>query len=98
MEKRSPHYKLAVVRALAGKGQVQTTRTAREGATALGIDFDHMLGVVLALTSSDFYKSMSSHADHHLWQDVYRPQTAFGDVYLKVTVIENLLIVSFKEL
>ena len=33
-----------------------------------------------------------------LWQDVYRPSTPAGDVYLKLTVIDDVLIVSFKEL
>jgi motility quorum-sensing regulator/GCU-specific mRNA interferase toxin len=57
-----------------------------------------MLDVVIALTPTDFYKSMTTHADHTVWQDVYRPTTPFGDVYLKLTVIEDVLIVSFKEL
>ena len=35
---------------------------------------------------------------HAVWQDVYRPSTQVGDVYLKLTVIEDVLIVSFKEL
>lgn len=30
--------------------------------------------------------------------DVYRPSTQAGDVYLKLTVIDDVLIVSFKEL
>jgi motility quorum-sensing regulator/GCU-specific mRNA interferase toxin len=33
-----------------------------------------------------------------VWQDVYRPSTKTGDVYLKLTVIDDVLIVSFKEL
>jgi motility quorum-sensing regulator/GCU-specific mRNA interferase toxin len=32
------------------------------------------------------------------WQDVYRPTTPVGEVYLKLTVIDDVLIVSFKEL
>lgn len=57
-----------------------------------------MLAVVMALTPADFYKSMTNHADHTVWQDVYQPRTQAGDVYLKLTVIDDLLIVSFKEL
>ncbi len=57
-----------------------------------------MLAVVLALTPADFHKSMTAHADHAIWQDVYRKNTAAGDVYLKLTVIDDVLIVSFKEL
>ena len=54
--------------------------------------------VVKALTSTDFYKSMTTHADHRIWQDVYRTATSSGDVYLKLTVVDDVLIVSFKEL
>ncbi len=98
MEKTTPHCKLAVVKALVAAGKVQTTRGAREGAVALGLDFDGMLAVVTALTMTDFYKSMTTHADHRVWQDVYRPVTSAGEVYLKLTVTDDVLIVSFKEL
>jgi motility quorum-sensing regulator/GCU-specific mRNA interferase toxin len=57
-----------------------------------------IIGVVAALTPSDFYKSMTTHADHRVWQDVYRPKTPAGEVYLKLTVLDDVLIVSFKEL
>jgi motility quorum-sensing regulator / GCU-specific mRNA interferase toxin len=57
-----------------------------------------MLDIVIPLTSRDFYKSMTTYADHTLWQDVYRPVIKVGGVYLKLTVVDDLLIVSFKEL
>jgi motility quorum-sensing regulator/GCU-specific mRNA interferase toxin len=79
-------------------GKVRTTHSARAGANELGFVFSDMLGVVMALTPADFYKSMTTHADHAVWQDVYRPSTPAGDVYLKLTVINDVLIVSFKEL
>lgn len=62
------------------------------------MDFDGMLIVVRGLTTKDFYKSMTTHADHTVWQDTYRAATPVGEVYLKLTVIEDVLIVSFKEL
>ena len=98
MEKSTPHCKLATVKVLIDTGKVRTTQAARAGADALGLDFAGMLAVVSALAPMDFYKSMTTHADHTIWQDVYRPSTAAGDVYLKLTVIDDLLIVSFKEL
>lgn len=52
----------------------------------------------MSLTMGDFYKGMTTYADHTIWQDVYRPRTKFGDVYLKLTVIDDVLVVSFKEL
>ncbi|MFW2357405.1 type II toxin-antitoxin system MqsR family toxin, partial [Hydrogenophaga sp.] len=60
--------------------------------------FDGIVAVVMSLTPADFYKSMTTHADHRIWQDVYRPSTPAGDVYLKLTVVDDVLIVSFKEL
>ena len=81
MEKGTPHCKLPVVKALVEAGKVKATATAYNGALELGInDLDGMCAVVLALTPADFYKSMTTHADHRIWQDVYRPMTAAGRV------------------
>ena len=98
MEKRTPHCELSRVKALIDAGKVRATHTARATASLLGFDFKGMVAVVASLTMKDFYKSMTTHADHRIWQDVYRPQTSAGAVYLKLTVIEDVLIVSFKEL
>ena len=98
MEKRKSNYPLPVVQTLAKEGKVRATMSAVAGASALGFDFDGIVSVVMALTSKDFYKSITTHADHKIWQDVYRPTTEAGEVYLKLTVINDLLIVSFKEL
>jgi len=98
MEKATAHCKLTVVKALVVAGRVRATHSARLGASALGLELSGMLDVVKALTPADFYKSMTTHADHTVWQDVYRPSTQAGDVYLKLTVLDDVLIVSFKEL
>ena len=98
MEKGTPHCKLPVVKALIDAGHIRATLSALSGGAALGLDFEGMVNVVKALTAQDFYKSMTTHADHRIWQDVYRSRTAVGEVYLKLTVIDDVLIVSFKEL
>jgi motility quorum-sensing regulator/GCU-specific mRNA interferase toxin len=98
MEKRNPHCKLPTVKSLIEAGKVKSTFSALAGGAALGFDFEGIVGVVMALTPLDFYKSMTTHADHRIWQDVYRPSTAAGKVYLKLTVVDDVLIVSFKEL
>ena len=100
MEKGSLHCKLPAVKALVQSGRVRATASAFVGARDLGInDLAGMCAIVLALNSDDFYKSMTTHGDHRIWQDVYRGITADGiEVYLKLTVIDDLLIVSFKEL
>ncbi len=98
MEKRSPHCRLPAIKSLVVEGKVRATYSAVQGAAHLGLDFSGMLDVVMTLTPADFHKSMTTHADHTVWQDVYRPRTRYGSVYLKLTVIDDVLIVSFKEL
>jgi motility quorum-sensing regulator/GCU-specific mRNA interferase toxin len=98
MQKRTPHCKLSVVKSLLEEGRVRSTQSARQGAAVLGIDFAGMCEIVKLLTSSDFHKSMTTYADHKAWQDVYHPSTEAGDVYLKLSVINALVIISFKEL
>ena len=97
MEKSTPHCRLQVVKGLIEAGKVRATMSALVGGAALGFDFDGIVDVVMALAPGDFHKSMTTHADHRIWQDVYRPMTAAGRVYLKLTAIDDVLIVSFKE-
>ena len=100
MEKNTPHCKLSTVNALIEAGRVNATASAFNGARELGInDLAGMCAVVMSLTPTDFYKSMTTYADHRIWQDVYSTKSAnSADVYLKLTVIDDVLIVSFKEL
>ncbi len=98
MEKRTPHCRLPTAKALIEAGKVRATFSALAGGAALGLDFAGMLDIVMALTPKDFHKSMTTHADHKIWQDVYRPATPVGEVYLKLMVVDDVLIVSFKEL
>ncbi|WP_434518739.1 type II toxin-antitoxin system MqsR family toxin [Pseudomonas sp. NFX1] len=98
MEKRTPHCPLQRIKALTAARRVSPTGAALRDAKALGMDFPGMLEVITSLKRTDFYKSMTSHIDHRVWQDVYRPLTAVGYVYLKVSVINDVLIVPFKEL
>ena len=98
MEKGTPHCKLSVVKVMIEAGKVRSTVSALAGGAALGFDFDGIVDVVKTLTPADFHKSMTTHAEHRVWQDVYRPTTPAGEVYLKLTVVDDVLIVSFKEL
>lgn len=80
------------------EGRLRITRSALKGGDDLGLDEKGIADVVAALTAADFYKSMTTYADHRVWQDVYRPNTTVGPVYLKVIVIDDVLVVSFKRL
>ena len=96
MNKNTPHCKLPVIQSLIVAGKVRATLSALTGGAELG--FIDIVEVILSLSPADFYKSMTTHADHRIWQDVYRPTISTGAVYLKLTVIDDVLIVSFKEL
>ena len=98
MEKRTPHCPLPVVKSLVIAGRIRLTSSALAGAASLDLGFSGIVAVVSALTARDFHKSMTTHADHTVWQDVYRPSTAVGRVYVKLTVFDDVLVVSFKEL
>lgn len=100
MEKKIPHCKLQVVKALVEIGNVRATASAYNGAREVGIfDLGGMCAVVMDLTPGDFYKSMTTHEDHTIWQDVYHAKISSGEeIYLKLTVLDDVLIVSFKEL
>lgn len=97
MEKKTPHCPLTMVRDLIRQQRVAATHTAKAGAAVLGLSFTDMLDVVMALTEGDFHKAMTTHADDNVWQDVYKPVTHVGQLYVKLTVVNSLLIVSFKE-
>lgn len=98
MQKRIPHCRLSVVRKLVDAGRVRETHSAILGAASMGLDRESLIEVVRNLTMADFFKSMTTHTDHRLWQDVYRPMTKSGPAYVKLMVVDDLLIVSFKEL
>jgi motility quorum-sensing regulator/GCU-specific mRNA interferase toxin len=98
MEKKSAHYPLTIVKTLVENGCVKSTKTALAGAAALGLDFNDMKEIIKNLESGDLYKSMTTYADHTIWQDVYHFPGEVGNIYIKLTVFDDVLIVSFKEL
>ncbi|MBE0502993.1 MAG: type II toxin-antitoxin system MqsR family toxin [Desulfuromonadales bacterium] len=87
MEKRTPHYSLTDIQAVvAAPASRPFTLTALRGGLELGLSEPDMRLVVLALSRSDFFKSMTTHSDHREWQDVYHGATEDGiAVYIKVT-------------
>lgn len=100
MEKLKPHYSLSGVQAaVRARGVSAFTATALTGAAAMGLSGAQAVAVVLGLTRADFYKSMTTHADHTIWQDVYHARLASGAVaYVKVTLRANgAVVIQFKE-
>lgn len=58
-----------------------------------------MLAVVQGLTAMDFDKSMTTFANHKVWQDVYKPVWKGVDLYVKFQRDDNgyYFTISFKE-
>lgn len=75
--------------------------TALRNGLAMGLTVAQMADVVRSLTRGDFYKSMTTHADHRIWQDVYHAVTPAGKMaYVKVTGQSEGMppVIQFKEL
>ena len=72
MEKRLPHYRLIEIQAqLSSVETMNLTESARIGIRSAGMTKADALAVILALSRKDFVKSMTTHADHRVWQDLY---------------------------
>ena len=97
MEKRKAHYPLTKVKRLIKDRRVEFTLTAVTGGAAMGFNANEMLDVVSNLENRNLYKSMTAHAGHTVWHDVYHADTPRGVVYLTLTIVDRLLIISFKE-
>lgn len=102
MEKIKPHYSLQEVQdEVARRGAAAFTMTSLRNGLAMGLSVAQMIDVVRCLTRSDFYKSMTTHADHRIWQDVYHAATPAGKAaYIKITGQGDGLppVIQFKEL
>lgn len=86
MEKHLPHYPLADIQSqMTTVQKMNLTVSARAGIRAVGMVQADALAVVQALTRKDFYKSMTTHVDHRVWQDVYHGQWNGAALYNKVS-------------
>lgn len=99
MEKLKAHYALKEVQVIVlREGSRTFTFTAQRGAENMGLSRVEAVGVVLALTSAMFYKSMATHADNTVWQDWYHAPCPNGKTaYIKLTVQDGAVVIQFKE-
>ena len=97
MEKRIAHYSLSTIKELIAKKKYVVTLSARQSYTAVGIEDDEVLAVISELKSRDLYKSMTNYNNHLLWHDVYHSSYKGIDLYIKLQVKEDAIIISFKE-
>ncbi|MHC1725335.1 MAG: type II toxin-antitoxin system MqsR family toxin [Syntrophobacteraceae bacterium] len=98
-EKRKPTYDLEAFKAaFSSVKKLAITTTARRSAAALGFSSAEIVVTIQAMQREHFYKSMTAHADHSLWQDVYHVPSPAGVLYVKFTadVVTEFLLLSFK--
>ena len=100
MEKLKPHYALATIKtAFADASSLNRSFISKQGADELDMDDAAVVAIIQALGNSDFDKSMTSMADHRVWQDVYKPSADGRTLYVKFTLDaqQAMFLISFKE-
>ncbi|MBE8950096.1 MAG: type II toxin-antitoxin system MqsR family toxin [Quinella sp. 3Q1] len=95
MEKFNPSYNLSEFK----QSDFRITRTAQKNAEDLGFELENIREVVSIMELKHFYKSMTSYANHKIWQDVYHVPYENMIIYVKFTqnVISEFILLSFKE-
>ncbi|MEC3911033.1 type II toxin-antitoxin system MqsR family toxin [Sphingobium sp. CR2-8] len=100
--KRRPHHDLAAVQAkFAQVETLEITRTAVEGARALGYSLADIVEAVQALEPGDFIKSQTAHTppNTRIWHDTYNMPWDGLWLYLKFAgeTLVDVTLTSFKE-
>lgn len=99
MEKRKPHYPLSEIQAIAATaGMHAFTQTARANSLLMGLTDAQALAVVVSLSASMFFKSMTTERNSRVWQDVYHAPCPNGKkAYVKLTLQAGAVVIQFKE-
>ena len=64
----------------------------------MGLETDQAIEIIGSMNRKDFFKSMTTHASSHVWQDVYHPHTLVGIAYVKLTLRhDGAVVIQFKE-
>ena len=99
MEKWRPHYNLALILTqMKTVEDMNLTLSAEQGIRIAGMTRSEALEVIHQLSKANFYKSMTTHQSHKVWQDVYHVKWREKMLYVKFQQADEYLIISFKEL
>ena len=83
---------------MSNTGIAAFTRLALREIDAMGLSVAQAIGVVLDLRRGMLHKSMTTHADHRVWQDVYHAPCPNGKLaYIKLTLQDGAVVIQFKE-
>jgi motility quorum-sensing regulator/GCU-specific mRNA interferase toxin len=93
-----PTYALGLIKGLVQDGSWAVTVTALDTAVELGFDEEDIYDcIVNHLEESHFYKTMESEKKPGLMQDVYYIAYQDRQLYVKLQVVVNAVVVSFKQ-
>lgn len=100
--KRKPHHDLAAVQAKFARVEtLEITRTAVEGARAVGYSLEDIVEAVGELEPGDFIKSETAHSppNSKVWHDTYNMPWDGRRLYLKFAgeTLIDVALTSFKE-
>lgn len=99
-EKRKPTNDLDAIKSSFSMPQgLKATGSAVRTAAELGFDSKGIVDIIQSMDRHDFRKSMTSYADHRVWQDVYHVPSETALRYVKFTAdaANGFLLLSFKE-
>jgi motility quorum-sensing regulator/GCU-specific mRNA interferase toxin len=100
MEKKRPTYDLDAIKTVLGSVEtLAMTSSALRDAMALGFDRPGITETIQGIDRRMFYKSMTTFADHRVWQDVYHVPARGMVLYVKfqADVVTEFTVMSFKE-
>ena len=100
MEKKRPTYDLEAIKTVLGSvEQLAMTSSAFRDALQLGFDRAGVAETIAGIELRMFYKSMTTHSDHRVWQDVYHVPARGMLLYVKfqADVVTDFVVMSFKE-
>ncbi|MCA3633145.1 MAG: type II toxin-antitoxin system MqsR family toxin [Methylobacterium sp.] len=100
MEKRRPTYDIEAIKIVCGSIEtLAMTTSALRDAMALGFDRPSIAEIIMSIDRKMFFKSMTTFADHRVWQDVYHIPARGLTLYVKfqADVITEFTVMSFKE-
>jgi motility quorum-sensing regulator/GCU-specific mRNA interferase toxin len=85
--------------AFSSEERLNMTGAAVRSAAALGFGRAEIVATVQTMQRWHFYKSMTSYANHRVWQDVYHVPSPIGVLYVTFTAdaVTEFLLLSFKE-
>jgi motility quorum-sensing regulator/GCU-specific mRNA interferase toxin len=99
MEKRVRTYDLEAIKlAFSTTIKLRVTGSALRDVRAMGFSQQDMVDAIQQLKRADFVKSMTTHADHRVWQDVYNTEFNGYLLYIKFQMDEmGHFIISFNQ-